>query len=109
MQILNAEEGIKRVVNNRALYVKLLGRFADTTADAPDKIEQFLAAGEREEAQRLAHTVKGSAANLSAPALADIAAVVEGAIHNGEPVDAPMATLRDVLKQTLDAMAAFSA
>ena len=57
------EDGIKRVMNNEKLYVKLLAKFrADTNFD---ELEAALAAGDMEKAQPLAHTIKGVAANLS--------------------------------------------
>lgn len=105
--ILNIAEGVGRVVNNRALYGKLLVRFADTMADAPEKIATLLAEGARDDAHRLAHTVKGSAANLSAKALAEAARLVEAAIAESQPVDHLLEEMRGVLKQTLKEMAAF--
>lgn len=105
--ILNIAEGVGRVVNNRALYGKLLIRFSESMADAPEKIAALLDEGAREDAHRLAHTVKGSAANLSANALAEAARVVESAIAENQPVDSALETMRGVLTQTLDEMAAF--
>lgn len=108
VSILNVAEGVSRVVNNRGLYGKLLIRFADTMADSPEKIAQFLAAGERDEAQRLAHTVKGSAANLSAGDLAEAARVVEAAISESQPAEEALSNMREVLDATLAEMAAFT-
>ena len=56
-------DGLKRVVNNEKLYVKLLGKFKNDTK--LDDLEAALAAGDMEKAQGAAHTVKGVAANLS--------------------------------------------
>lgn len=108
VSILNVAEGVGRVVNNRGLYGKLLVRFADTMADSPEKIAQFLAADDREEAQRLAHTVKGSAANLSAGDLAEAACMVETAISESQPVEDALHNMRNVLNATLAEMAAFT-
>ncbi|GHT59601.1 hypothetical protein FACS1894109_15830 [Spirochaetia bacterium] len=60
---VNADEGIKRVVNNTRLYITLLKKFkVDTNFwDLADS----LGAGELEKAQGTAHTLKGIAANLS--------------------------------------------
>jgi HPt (histidine-containing phosphotransfer) domain-containing protein len=60
---INMEEGLKRVVNNSKLYVKLLNKFKTDT-----NLEELLSAvqtGEYEKAQIMAHTIKGVAANLS--------------------------------------------
>ncbi|MFP3089040.1 Hpt domain-containing protein [Treponema sp. TIM-1] len=56
-------EGIKRVMGNTKLYVKLLNKFK-----ADPSLEALLAAVEGadyEKAQGLVHTIKGIAANLS--------------------------------------------
>jgi len=56
-------EGIKRVMNNAKLYVKLLAKFkADQNIG---ELPATLAAGDLEKAQGQAHTIKGIAANLS--------------------------------------------
>jgi len=56
-------DGVKRVMNNAKLYVKLLAKFkADTNIE---ELSANLAAGDLEKAQVQAHTIKGVAANLS--------------------------------------------
>ena len=60
---INIEEGLKRVMHNKTLYVKLLHKlkadthFTDLTA--------ALQAKDYENARTAAHTIKGIAANLS--------------------------------------------
>lgn len=105
--ILNTSEGIARVVNNRALYGKLLIRFTESMADSAEKIQALLAAGDTEEAHRLAHTVKGSAANLSANALAEAARLVELGIAENADVQESLEKMREVLHSTLKEMADF--
>ena len=60
---IDQEDGKKRVMNNAKLYAKLLGKFKDETN--LDPIFAALDAGNYEEAQGLAHTIKGITANLS--------------------------------------------
>jgi HPt (histidine-containing phosphotransfer) domain-containing protein len=60
---VDAEDGKKRVMNNTKLYVRLLGKFKDETKLEP--VFAAVAAGRYEEAQGLAHTLKGVTANLS--------------------------------------------
>lgn len=60
---VNQEEGLKRVMNNAKLYVRLLNKFKTDI-----NVEELIAAaeaGDYKKAQGLAHTVKGTAANLS--------------------------------------------
>ena len=61
--LIDIEDGVKRVMNNRKLYVKLLNKFKDGTN--LNDLESGLAAGDMEKAQTAAHTIKGLAANLS--------------------------------------------
>jgi HPt (histidine-containing phosphotransfer) domain-containing protein len=60
---VNMEEGLKRVVNNTKLYVKLLNKFKTDTNS--EELLAAVQAGEYEKAQIMAHTIKGVAANLS--------------------------------------------
>ena len=60
---LNYEDGIKRVMNNAKLYIKLLTKFrTDTNLD---ELSSALTEGDMEKAQAQAHTIKGVSANLS--------------------------------------------
>ncbi len=108
-EILNWEDGVSRVVNNRGLYAKLLIRFADSLGDAPDKIAEAVAAGNMEDAQMQAHTVKGTAANLGAELLAEAGKVLEAAIKDGSGVEPAIEELRKVLVETVAVMRAFEA
>jgi HPt (histidine-containing phosphotransfer) domain-containing protein len=60
---VDQEDGKKRVMNNAKLYAKLLGKFRDEPN--LDPVFAALDAGNYEEAQGLAHTIKGITANLS--------------------------------------------
>lgn len=106
-EILNWQDGLSRVVNNKNLYAKLLGRFVDGYADLPDKVAAALADGNVDEARMHAHTLKGTAANLGAEALAATALTLEDALKAGQSADAPLALVRETLAQTLTAMRAF--
>lgn len=60
---VNAAEGIKRVMDNTDLYNTLLAKFKASTS--LEEMLDFLSAGDYENAQAAAHTIKGVAANLS--------------------------------------------
>jgi HPt (histidine-containing phosphotransfer) domain-containing protein len=85
---VNAEEGMKRVMNNVKLYVKLLNKFkTDTNLE---KLFDALDTRDYEKAQGEAHTIKGVAANLSLPELFKGALEVETqikahAVDSGAP------------------------
>jgi HPt (histidine-containing phosphotransfer) domain-containing protein len=60
---INFDEGIKRVMNNAKLFIKLLTKFkTDTNLD---ELFTLLNTGDYEKAQMAAHTLKGVSANLS--------------------------------------------
>lgn len=106
-QTLNWQDGVARVVNNKALYAKLLGRFVDTQSDAASAIAAALDAGNMDDARMLAHTLKGTAANLGAEALAEAARRLEDAVTGGGDPAAGVTALRQTLDETLAAMRNF--
>ena len=82
---LNTAEGLMRVAGNKKLYRKLLRQFSNTEADAAQRIASALAENDRALAERLAHTVKGVAGNIGAPAVQNAAANLEKAIAGSAP------------------------
>lgn len=106
--ILNVEEGVARLVNNRDFYAKLLVRFSSGLSEVPAQIKEHLSKGELKEAERVAHSIKGSGANLSANALADIMSDIESAISNNEPVDSLLEKAQDTIELTLKAISDFN-
>ena len=63
-QAVNVEAGLATVGGNRALYRELLLRFVDHYGESARNLRGLLACGDLRGAARLAHTVKGVAANL---------------------------------------------
>ena len=108
-EVLNWQDGVARVVNNRGLYAKLLSKFVDSFSDVADKIILALGVDDLEEAQRQAHTIKGTAANLGAEKLANIGAKLEMAIKENKEVDAIIDEFRVVFLETCEAIHAFEA
>ncbi|MGV3531543.1 MAG: response regulator [Chthoniobacteraceae bacterium] len=77
----DAEEGLRRVGGNRALYEKLVRQFIAQEANAPEQIARQIAAGDYASAGRTAHTIKGVAGNLGAKGVQATAADLEKAIQ----------------------------
>ena len=96
---IDFEDGIKRVMNNVKLYVKLLVKFKDGTN--LDELEEALAAEDMEKAQRLAHTIKGIAANLSFLELFKQSLELETQIKAKTVNPDQLKTLKNVFAQTL--------
>jgi HPt (histidine-containing phosphotransfer) domain-containing protein len=100
---IDTATALKRTGGNRKRYESLLNRFADSQAAAANDIHAALARNDSPTAQRLAHSLKGAAANLGAATVAAIAARAESAIDSRKE-EIPQA-LED-LSQSLDATVA---
>ncbi len=99
---INIASGISNVAGNEALYLDLLRRFAAKYRNSHKELPELLNAYETESAARLAHTIKGVAANLGATRLANQAKDIESAILANEPIDALLAPYAaDLEKVTL--------
>ena len=74
---LDPVAGLRRVLQRRSTYDGLLRRFVDGQAGAVATARAALAAGDRTQAQRLLHTLKGTAATIGAGPLAQAAQAAE--------------------------------
>jgi two-component system sensor histidine kinase/response regulator len=84
---IDVASALRRVGGNLSLYHKLLGRFASKSTTTVQEIQLALLSGASQEAERMAHTVRGVAGNLGAMPLADAACDLELAINaNAEKV-----------------------
>ena len=73
-------DGLNRVNGKQDLYKKILRQFRASNVDTVDNLETALSMGDDMTACRLAHTVKGVAANIGAVQLAVVAAELESAL-----------------------------
>jgi PAS domain S-box-containing protein len=104
---LDVAQGLRRVVGNRKLYLKLLRQFVEGHADEADAIRESLDKGDRAVAERLAHTVKGTAGNLAAGPVQAAAGALERAIRDGADagrVEALRSRLADALGRLCSAL-----
>lgn len=73
---------LERFMNNEALYERFLGKFA---ADPNyQKLKEAMAAGDREQAEIAAHTIKGVAGNLGFTRLGALADQIVQRLRAGE-------------------------
>jgi two-component system, sensor histidine kinase and response regulator len=79
---------LRRTNGKPRLVRKLMLSFCNQYAHAGSDLRQLIGAGKTEEAQRLAHTLKGIAKTLEAAELGNAAFAVENALRSG---DAPYA------------------
>ena len=82
---IDVADGLKCVAGNRPLYRNLLLKFRQSQADAAQEIRQALAAGDRQRAERIAHTIKGIAGSIGAKELQAAAAAVEQRVRDANP------------------------
>lgn len=83
--------GLERVMDDRALFLRVLGRFAGDYRDLAARLHAALDAGDAELAHRIAHTLKGAAGMIEARRLRQLALDVELAMRAGHT--APLALI----------------
>jgi len=83
IQDVDIKSGLSTAGGNEKLYRSLLVKFYKEYSDTTKEIKEALAREDMELGTRLAHTVKGVAANLGAKSLKAAGADVEAAIRNG--------------------------
>ncbi len=81
---IDVADGLARMGGNARTYRRILASFRDGQADAPREVEAALASGDRESAQRIAHTLKGVSGNLGATGVYSAAAALESGVRDGE-------------------------
>lgn len=95
-QLLDMEALVRRCLGNRDFAERLLGTFVSELSGQLEQLAEFAEGGECEPLARLAHAVKGSAANASALAVRQAAADLERAANAGDQqlVSAQLAALK---------------
>jgi HPt (histidine-containing phosphotransfer) domain-containing protein len=97
--LVDVEDGLKRIMNNTKLYVKLLVKFKEDT-NLRD-LEAALASGENAKAQVSAHTLKGIAANLSLIELQKQSLEIETQIKSGSINPQQINIVKGIYNQTI--------
>jgi two-component system sensor histidine kinase/response regulator len=105
---VDLEPALARLRGDVRQYRKLMQRFGEAHTHTTDTLAQLLEAGAHADAQRLAHTLKGLAANLGATALREAAQALEHALDAGAhgQLGALQAQLHASLQPLLEAVAA---
>jgi two-component system sensor histidine kinase/response regulator len=83
---LDAAAGLRRVRGKAEAYRAMLARFVNGQRDAVQRLELALQTGETALAERIAHTLKGVAANLGATVLQAQSGELEAAIRAATPL-----------------------
>lgn len=82
---LDIDRGLQLVQNSKRLYQRIFDRFVTSQRNVVEQINKALASNKREDAVRMAHTLKGLAGNLSSSRLAELARQLE--LHLSENAD----------------------
>lgn len=102
---INIALGLKYINGNEKLYVMLLKKFPVQFKNAAQNIMDSLAAGQREDATRVAHSVKGSGSTLGMVELSAAAAALEQSMKAADDQFNPLfETFKDELNKVLDSI-----
>ena len=108
--ILSVDEGLERLMGDRALYMQLLRRFRQDYQHAATRIRQALETGQVEPGRRLAHTLKGATGMIGAQQAHAAAHALEASCQQGgtpcmaalAALEQAMATLLGMIETVLD-------
>ncbi len=108
---IDTRQALQRLGGNEALYRTLLATFGTSYAAATDEIRGALEQGDFATAERLAHTVKGVAGNISANGVAAAAGKVEIAARDQADAigDRYLPALSEAMAEVLHAIAGLGA
>jgi HPt (histidine-containing phosphotransfer) domain-containing protein len=103
---IDIQEGLSRVGGNTKLYRDILVRLHADFGDAHARIEQLHSEDKHEDAERVAHSLKGAAGNVGANDVHAAAAKVEAAIKSGgeEDLRLALATLETPLHEVIEGL-----
>lgn len=88
VQGIDRAQALRNTAGNEKLALSILTKFADRLADFPVQFRQLMDNGSHEDMERLAHTLKGTAASVGAAALAEAAGKLEALLRNAAPAQA---------------------
>jgi signal transduction histidine kinase/CheY-like chemotaxis protein/HAMP domain-containing protein len=99
---IDTAAALKRTGGNLQRYESLLRRFAESQAKVVDDIRAAMDAKDDSTARRLAHSLKGAAANLGLSALAEVAARAESALESNQDIPLALEALSHSLDSSVD-------
>jgi len=94
--VIDLETALDRVMGDRAMFLRLLARFAGDYRDLIPRLQAAIATGDAVLAQRIAHTLKGAAGMMEAIPLRHLALDVELALKKDGAAPAALIDALDV-------------
>lgn len=102
---LDVRTGLRRLMNEHHLYLKLLSRFHKDFAGSASQIRAALDSGDTAAAQRQAHALKGVAGNLGATTTYETASALENCLRASCPESKQLAVrLEQELNTTMQSI-----
>ena len=98
---LDTVSALRRMAGNKKLYQKILRKFYTTQKSSAELIRSHLKESHLTEAEMIAHTVKGVAANIGYSALEIAAGELNQALKTNNPAT-EISSLVDVYERTLN-------
>lgn len=105
---LDTQDGLARVAGNRKLYLQLLRKFAEQQGASLTEASAALARGDRESAERIAHTLKGVAGNIGAKPVQHAANALEKLIRERGEAEAALRQVSAALDPLVKQLSAWS-
>jgi len=100
IELINTEEGLLRLGGNAQVYKALLIKF--THNDYYENLCQHLANNNFVEAKTNAHTIKGTAGNLSLTALYQVATALDSALKEEDEVQPIFEEFKTIYEATIN-------
>lgn len=101
---IDRAQALRNTAGNEKLALSILLKFKDRLAEFPGQFRDLSAAQRREEMERAAHTLKGTAASVGAGELADAAGSLEALLRNNDSDEAVTAQFEalEVIRRQLE-------
>ena len=98
-KFVNVEDGLKRIRNNKKLYLMIFKSFLAETHF--DTLKEQIENKNFEEAVKTAHLIKGLVGNLSLDAAYEKCVFIESQLKGGEDVTQTLADMQEIFEETL--------
>ena len=106
---MDVKLGLRQSLGNSDLYASLLGKFVANQADFVERLNKALMVSDWSTATRLAHTLKGVAAQIGAMKIRELAYQIESAIKQSENPQQLSELLREISTQLNELVEAIKA
>jgi HPt (histidine-containing phosphotransfer) domain-containing protein len=102
---IDMEAGLAAIGGNQRLYQSLLSRFAVHYGSGLFQLREMLERGDFPGASRLAHTIKGVAANLGMRRVTELTKTMETSLPEVPPDESLLAEYETAMREALDCIA----